>query len=112
MAPPTKSDAIAHSFARFGAVDVPYAEPAWYRGTPTPYYKPSHVELRARMRAFVDEHLLPHVDEWEERCARYGEEVDFKRLTRLAAGAGILAPMYPAALGGCVGPAPRTGGPH
>jgi len=52
------------------------------------------------MRAFVDEHLLPNVDEWEERCTQRGEEVDFKRLTQLAAKAGVLAPMYPASMGG------------
>lgn len=38
----------------FGSV-LPYAEPAWARGYPSPYYNDSHRRLRAAMRSWVDE---------------------------------------------------------
>ncbi|KAJ4169260.1 hypothetical protein NW754_001344 [Fusarium falciforme] len=48
----------------FGSV-LPYAEPAWARGYPSPYYNDSHRRLRAAMRSWVDENLMPHTLEWE-----------------------------------------------
>jgi alkylation response protein AidB-like acyl-CoA dehydrogenase len=83
----------------FGS-NVPFAEPGWYRGIASPYYNDSHVALRAKVRDFVDKELLPNVDEWEEACCQQGREVDFKAITRKAAAAGILAPMYPESMGG------------
>jgi alkylation response protein AidB-like acyl-CoA dehydrogenase len=86
-------------FDKFGS-NVPFAEPPWYRGIPTPYYDQSHVEFRKRIRDYVDKHLLPNVDEWEERCAQRGEEVDYRKLNLAAAKEGVLAPMYPKEIGG------------
>lgn len=34
--------------------NVPYAEAAWARGCPSPYYRESHRQLRRAMRAWVD----------------------------------------------------------
>jgi alkylation response protein AidB-like acyl-CoA dehydrogenase len=102
MAPTSSSSSpltLTNTFPKFGR-ELIGMEPSWYLGSPTPYYKQSHVELRARVRAFVEKHLTPYVDEWEERCVRFGEEVDFKRITKLAAEAGILAPMFPTEMGG------------
>lgn len=48
----------------FGS-SVPFAEPAWYRGQASPYYTSSHRRLRAFVRAYVDEKLLPYAAEWE-----------------------------------------------
>lgn len=48
----------------FGST-IPYAEPAWYRGHASPYYKASHRKLRAFVRQYVDEHLIPNAEEWE-----------------------------------------------
>ena len=42
------------------------AEPSWYRGIPTPYYKETHVAFRAKVRNFVETKLRPFVDEWVE----------------------------------------------
>ena len=33
---------------------IPYAEPSWARGCPSPYFKDSHRRLRKAMRAWVD----------------------------------------------------------
>ncbi|KAJ5365519.1 acyl-CoA dehydrogenase [Penicillium concentricum] len=48
----------------FGST-VPFAEPAWARGCPSPYYNDSHRRLRAAMRTWVDENLMPHTIELE-----------------------------------------------
>ena len=42
------------------------SEPSWYRGIPTPYYKQTHVEFRAKVRNFVETKLKPFVDDWIE----------------------------------------------
>lgn len=33
---------------------IPYAEPPWARGCPSPYFKDSHRRLRKAMREWVD----------------------------------------------------------
>ena len=80
MAPSSAATPAKPALPLFGS-PVPFAEPPWYRGTPSPYYDETHVALRARVRAFVDEHLAPYVDEWEERCVKTGEEIDVRKLT-------------------------------
>jgi len=80
--------------ARFGS-QVPFAEPGWYRGEPTPYYEDRHASFRARVRAWVDERLRPHVDEWDEAGGCPIEE-----LRRSAHAAGVLSPWAPPELGG------------
>jgi len=42
------------------------AEPSWYRGVPTPYYKQTHADFRAKVRNFVETKLKPNVDDWIE----------------------------------------------
>jgi hypothetical protein len=56
----------SNAFPAFGS-EVQYAEPAWYRGVPTPYYNEAHVRWRAHVRAWVEKELIPHVAEWEEK---------------------------------------------
>jgi len=82
------------TFAAFGS-DVPYAEPAWYRGVPTPYYQDKHVAFRAKVRAWVDENLKPYVDEWDE-----AGQCPIEELRASAHKAGVLSPWAPSELGG------------
>ena len=78
----------------FGSV-VPYSEPYWYRASETsPYYTEAHVAFRAKVRAFVDAELIPHVDAWDEAGA-FPEE-----LHRKAYAAGIYAAAWPVEHGG------------
>ncbi|KAH7389971.1 acyl-CoA dehydrogenase [Pyrenochaeta sp. MPI-SDFR-AT-0127] len=49
----------------FGST-VPYAEPPWSRGVPSPHIKESHRRLRQAMRQWVEKHIIPHVYDWEE----------------------------------------------
>ncbi|KAH0031053.1 acyl-CoA dehydrogenase, partial [Aureobasidium melanogenum] len=45
---------------------APWAEPAWYTTLASPYYNDSHRELRKAIRSYVDKHVLPYEEEWEE----------------------------------------------
>ncbi|PHH71623.1 hypothetical protein CDD82_6400 [Ophiocordyceps australis] len=56
MAPDPKLDLDAR---------VPWSEPAWVNTLSSPYYSQSHRTLRAHIRKYVDEHILPHALEWE-----------------------------------------------
>jgi acyl-CoA dehydrogenase len=44
---------------------VPFGEPAYLRGLPSPYFKRTHLEFQKRCRAFMDEHFIPYALEWE-----------------------------------------------
>jgi hypothetical protein len=44
---------------------TPYAEPLWYSRDVTPHYTDSHRKLRAAVRRYVDEEILPNAFEWE-----------------------------------------------
>lgn len=45
---------------------TPYAEPIWYSRDKSPYYNDSHRKLRAAVRKYVDEELIPYAFEWEQ----------------------------------------------
>jgi hypothetical protein len=49
----------------FGEVN-PWGEPAWYNTLSSPYYNDSHRRLRAFVRKYMDENVLPFAQEWEE----------------------------------------------
>jgi len=78
----------------FGS-DVPYAEPSWYRGVPTAFYEEKHARFRDKMRAYVDEHLAPYVNDWDE-----AGHCPIEELRRSAQAAGVLCPWAPEELGG------------
>jgi hypothetical protein len=42
-------------------------DPTWYQGWHSPYYNASHVALRAFVRQWVDQHIMPNCDEWDEK---------------------------------------------
>lgn len=47
------------------AVPVPFAEPPWLNGLPSPYYNDSHRKWQKTCRALVDELLMPEGRDWE-----------------------------------------------
>lgn len=57
---------------------LPYADPAWYGRLASPYYGPSHVAWRARVRAFVETEVLPTMDEWSESPKGAPRELQLK----------------------------------
>ncbi|KAL3420367.1 acyl-dehydrogenase [Phlyctema vagabunda] len=64
----------------FGS-SAPYAEPLWYSRNVSPHYNESHRKLRAAVRRYVDDELLPNAFEWEE-AGRVPDAV-FKRHAEL-----------------------------
>lgn len=45
---------------------APFAEPAWYNALASPYYNESHRKVRDHVRAYLNEHIVPHLEKWEE----------------------------------------------
>jgi len=58
--PPSKEE----EYPPFGC-PTPYAEPLWYSRNVSPHYTDSHRKLRAAVRSYVDEEILPQAFEWE-----------------------------------------------
>jgi len=44
---------------------VPFSEPPYLAGLPSPYYKETHLKWQKACRAFFEEHLLPNAMQWE-----------------------------------------------
>merc|ERR1712194_727711 len=64
----TMSHIEPEDFDEFGDA-VPFADPPWYQGWKTPYYRETHAIWRAKIRAFVEAEITPNVAEWEEAKA-------------------------------------------
>ncbi|KAK1068427.1 hypothetical protein LTR74_005717 [Friedmanniomyces endolithicus] len=45
---------------------VPYADPSWYQSYHTPYFNQSHADLRAEIRDWMEDAVMPNVTEWDE----------------------------------------------
>ena len=48
---------------------IPFSEPPYLAGLPSPYYSPSHLLWQKACRAFLDENLTPHALDWEREQA-------------------------------------------
>lgn len=61
------SNSSSHKKAAYPAFGspFPYAEPLWYSRNVSPHYNDSHRKLRAAVRKYVDEEILPNAFEWE-----------------------------------------------
>ena len=46
---------------------IPFAEPPYLRGLPSPYYTPGHLRFQKACREFMWEHLLQYAMEWERQ---------------------------------------------
>jgi len=89
----TGSKAASAEEEHFGS-QVPFAEPYWYNTFKSPHYNDSHRAFRAKVRAFIDEHVTPFCGEWDE-AGTYPKELHEK-----AYKAGIYAAMWPTEYGG------------
>ena len=47
------------------ASQVPFAEPPWLAGLPSPYFNESHKKWQAAIRPWIQKHLLDNAMEWE-----------------------------------------------
>ncbi|RQM06618.1 hypothetical protein DH86_00001250, partial [Scytalidium sp. 3C] len=68
------------SYPVFGSPS-PYAEPLWYSRNVSPHYTESHRKLRAAVRKYIDEEIIPYAFEWEN-AGKVPDEV-FKRHAEL-----------------------------
>ncbi|KAL4804638.1 acyl-CoA dehydrogenase/oxidase [Aspergillus unguis] len=75
-----------------GISTVPFAEPPYLRGLPSPYYTEGHRRFQKAAREFIYENLLKHAMEWEKE-GTVPEHV-FKDFCR----ANMLLPNLPAPL--------------
>lgn len=44
---------------------IPFQEPPWLNGQPSPYYSESHRRLQRECRKFIDENLNKYALQWE-----------------------------------------------
>lgn len=44
---------------------IPFSEPPWLQGLPSPYYNESHRAWQRTCRAFIGNNLIKHAVEWE-----------------------------------------------
>ncbi|KAG8626832.1 hypothetical protein KVT40_005777 [Elsinoe batatas] len=71
---------------------VPFSEPPWLCGIPSPYYTDSHRAFQKKCRAFVEENLLKHAMDWER------EETVPEHVFEVFSKAHMLIPSLPAPL--------------
>lgn len=71
---------------------VPFADPPWLRGLPSPYFNDSHKRFQVACRKFIDENLNKDALEWET-----SEEVPSNVFKTFADG-NFLLPALPAPL--------------
>jgi acyl-CoA dehydrogenase len=71
---------------------VPFSEPPYLCGLPSPYYKESHLRFQKACRAFVSEALLKNAVEWER------DETVPEHVYKQFADANFLVPNLPAPL--------------
>ena len=71
---------------------VPFSEPPYLAGLPSPYYSPSHLRWQKACRVFIQEHLLNNAMEWER------EELVPPTVFPTFAAANMLIPSLPAPL--------------
>ena len=71
---------------------IPFSEPPYLQGLPSPYYSPSHLAFQKKCRAFLDEHFTPYVLDWER------EEKVPPNVFKTFAKANMLVPALPAPL--------------
>lgn len=48
------------------SVPIPFSEPPWLLGLPSPIFKPTHHAWQKTCRAFITENLHKHSLEWEK----------------------------------------------
>lgn len=74
------------------APPVPFSEPPYLTGIPSPLYSPSHLSWQKACRSFIEENLTQHVLDWER------QEIVPPEVFQKFAAANMLIPSLPAPL--------------
>lgn len=82
---------MAESLDAFGEM-IPGGDPNWYQSYHSPYFNQSHADLRAEVRKWVDDEILPNVTEWDE--ARKVPDSIYKAMGTRGYLAGLLGMEY------------------
>ncbi|GME26591.1 Cytochrome b5 [Neofusicoccum parvum] len=45
---------------------IPFADPSWYQTYHSPYFNQTHADLRAEVREWVENEIIPNVTDWDE----------------------------------------------
>jgi alkylation response protein AidB-like acyl-CoA dehydrogenase len=72
---------------------IPYADPSWYQSYHSPYFNQTHADLRAEVRQWVEEEIMPNVTEWDE--ARKVPDHIYKQMAERGYLAGMMGVHYP-----------------
>lgn len=56
----------SHQSPDFLGNPAPFAEPSWYNALASPYYNDSHRRLQRAVRKYLEDDVIPNVEEWEE----------------------------------------------
>ena len=60
------SKAPVGKYEPFGS-GIPLGDPSWYQNLNTPYYTPSHIAWRAKVRDFMDREVQPIITDWDKQ---------------------------------------------
>lgn len=71
---------------------IPFSEPPYLSGLPSPYYSSSHLSWQKASRAFIQENIIEHAMDWEREGTVPPE------VFRKFAAANMLVPSLPAPL--------------
>ncbi|KAJ1332978.1 acyl-CoA dehydrogenase [Microdochium nivale] len=74
------------------AIPIPFSEPSWLMGLPSPYFKDTHRKFQAAIRPFIQKQLLDNAIAWDK------EETIPEHVFTEFAKANMLIPSLPAPL--------------
>ncbi|KAI5202602.1 acyl-CoA dehydrogenase NM domain-like protein [Aureobasidium subglaciale] len=97
VAPQPGADAkeMAEALDQFGDM-VPGGDPNWYQSYHSPYFNQSHADLRAEVREWVENDIMPNITEWDE--ARKVPDEIYKAMGERGYLAGLMGVHYPTGL--------------
>jgi alkylation response protein AidB-like acyl-CoA dehydrogenase len=92
VAPTDAAPEEFEALEQFGDL-IPYGDPNWYQTYHSPYYNQTHADLRAEVREWVEEEIMPNVTEWDE--AKMVPQSIYKKMGERGYLAGLLGVKYP-----------------
>ncbi|THZ51795.1 acyl-CoA dehydrogenase NM domain-like protein [Aureobasidium pullulans] len=94
VAPKPGADAkeMAEALDQFGDM-IPGGDPNWYQSYHSPYFNQSHADLRAEVREWMENEIMPNITEWDE--ARKVPDSVYKAMGERGYLAGLMGVHYP-----------------
>ncbi|KAH0370519.1 acyl-CoA dehydrogenase NM domain-like protein, partial [Aureobasidium melanogenum] len=94
VAPEPGADAkeAAEALDQFGDM-IPGGDPNWYQSYHSPYFNQSHADLRAEVREWMENDIMPNITEWDE--AKKVPDSVYKAMGERGYLAGLMGVHYP-----------------